>query len=65
MDKGTEYLLTISEVARQYGVTTQSVRSWIAHGQLKAVRVGPRVIRIRPADVAAMEREIPTVRSLR
>lgn len=60
-----EYLLTIAQVARQYSVTTQAVRSWISRGQLTAVRVGPRVIRIRPSDLAAMEHQIPTVGNLR
>jgi excisionase family DNA binding protein len=59
------YLLKISDVARQFGVTTQTVRAWISSGKLPAVRVGERVIRIRPSDLAAMERKIPTVGNLR
>ena len=43
-------LLTVSEVASEFQVTPQTIRNWIDHGVLAAVRVG-RGYRIRREDV--------------
>jgi excisionase family DNA binding protein len=43
-------LLTVSEVASEFQVTAQTIRNWIDHGVLAAVRVG-RGYRIRREDV--------------
>ena len=45
-------LLTIAEVARHLGVCERQVRTYIARGELQAVRLGRQGhIRIRPADL--------------
>jgi excisionase family DNA binding protein len=46
-------LLTVSEVASEFQVTGQTIRNWIDHGVLAAVRVG-RGYRIRRNDVDAL-----------
>lgn len=37
---------TVAEVAEMYAVNVQTVYAWIREGQLKAIRVGKRIIRI-------------------
>lgn len=44
-------LWTISETAEKLGVSTKTVRQWIRSGHLRAVRLGPRVVRVVPGDV--------------
>lgn len=51
---------TIAEAARHKGVSTVTVRRWISRGDLPAYRVGPKLIRIRPADLDAVGRRIPS-----
>jgi hypothetical protein len=46
-------LLTASEVARFFRVSPFAVRTWARTGVLPAVRLSPRVIRFRRADVLA------------
>jgi excisionase family DNA binding protein len=46
-------LLTVPEVAATFQVTAQTIRNWIDHGTLPAVRVG-RAFRVRPQDVDAL-----------
>jgi excisionase family DNA binding protein len=46
-------ILTVSEVAVQFGVTPQTVRAWIDSGKLKGGRVG-KAYRILRGDVYAM-----------
>jgi excisionase family DNA binding protein len=46
-------LLTVSEVASEFHVTAQTIRNWIDHGAMPAVRVG-RGYRIRREDVDAL-----------
>jgi excisionase family DNA binding protein len=46
-------LLTVPEVAGRFQVTPQTIRNWVDHGTLPAVRVG-RAFRIRPEDVDAL-----------
>jgi len=43
-------LLTVPQVAEQFQVTPQTIRNWIEHGALPAVRVG-RAFRVRRGDV--------------
>lgn len=53
-----ERQLTIAEVADLTGTSQPTVRRWIARGQLRAYRYGPRNIRIDPADLRAMRKEV-------
>ena len=43
-------LLTVPQVAAELQVTSQTIRNWIDHGALAAVRIG-RGFRVRRADV--------------
>ena len=49
---------SIQEAADYLGVNRETVRRWIARGDLKAHRVGPRLVRIDPADVVKLRRPI-------
>ena len=57
--KATPFL-TITEAAARIGVNTKTVRRRIADGSLVGYRVGPRLIRLDPAEVDALLRPIPT-----
>ena len=46
-------LLTVPQVAAAFQVTAQTIRNWIDHGTLPAVRVG-RAFRVRSDDVDAL-----------
>jgi excisionase family DNA binding protein len=46
-------LLTVPQVAEEFQVTAQTIRNWIDHGVLPAVRVG-RAFRVRCEDVDAL-----------
>lgn len=52
--------LTIAEAASAYGVSPKTMRRYIAAGRLPAVRVGPRLLRVDPDDVAALARPLAT-----
>ena len=44
-------LLTVSEAAAELRVSKPTIRRWIDAGRLRAVRLGPRTVRIRRADL--------------
>ena len=46
-------LLTVPQVAAEFQVTAQTIRNWIDHGTLPAVRVG-RAFRVKREDVDAL-----------
>ena len=46
-------ILSVAQVAADFGVTPQTVRSWIASGKLKAGRIG-KSFHILRGDVKAM-----------
>ncbi len=48
-------LLTVEQVAREFQLTTQTIRNWIRSGALAAVKIG-HVYRVRREDVDAMLR---------
>ena len=52
---------SIAETAGLLGCHPNTVRNYIAAGQLKAYRVGPRFVRIKAEDLAQVGRGIPTV----
>jgi excisionase family DNA binding protein len=45
---------TIRQAAEQYSLSEKTVRRRITDGTLKARRIGPRLIRIDPASIAAL-----------
>jgi excisionase family DNA binding protein len=48
-----DQLLTVPQVAAEFQVTPQTIRNWIDHGTLPAVRVG-RAFRVKREDVDAL-----------
>ena len=46
----TRQLMTVSQVAEEFQVTTQTIRNWIDHGTLPAAKIG-RSFRVRREDV--------------
>lgn len=52
-------LITIEQAAAYLGVTDRSIRNYISRGQLRAYRVGDRLVRVDARDVDAMLRPIP------
>lgn len=52
-------LLTLDAAAELLGVSTATVRRRISDGQLRASRIGKRLIRIRAQDLDHLLREIP------
>ena len=46
-------LLTVPQVAAELQVTAQTIRNWIDHGTLPAVRIG-RAFRVKRADLDAL-----------
>ncbi|VCT89531.1 hypothetical protein MHAS_01225 [Mycolicibacterium hassiacum DSM 44199] len=49
---------SIQQTAEYLGVSTKTVRRYIADGKLKAVRLGPRLIRVERESVEALMRPI-------
>ena len=45
---------TVPQVATDLGVSDETVRRWIRQHRLKAVRVGPRTLRIDPESLAEL-----------
>jgi excisionase family DNA binding protein len=51
-DVGMEKLLTLEEAAEVLKVSPQTVRTWVAVGKIRAVKLG-KLVRVRPADLEA------------
>ena len=51
---------TVKAAAKHWNVSTRTIRRRIAEGKLKAVRVGPRSIRVAVEDVEQLGEPIPT-----
>lgn len=54
----TDDLLTIAEAADLLRVSTVTIKRWLKQGRLPAYHVGPRAIRLRRADLAAVMRPL-------
>ncbi|MBI3217603.1 MAG: helix-turn-helix domain-containing protein [Mycobacterium sp.] len=50
--------LSIQQTADHLGVDPKTVRRYIAQGRLKAVRIGPRLIRVERASIVALVKPI-------
>jgi excisionase family DNA binding protein len=51
-------LLGIPGAASYSDVTTRTIRRWISDGRLPAVRVGPRLVKIRKSDLDALRQPV-------
>jgi excisionase family DNA binding protein len=49
----SDEFVTVHEIAELLKVNQQTVRNWIDRGELAAVRVGARRVRVRRADLDA------------
>lgn len=58
---GTKPLLSIPDAAEYSGASQKTIRRRIADGTIPAVRIG-RLIRIRPEDLEAALRPIPSAK---
>ena len=56
--------LSLQQAALTYGVSVDTLRRRIRHGQLPASRFGQRLIRVRTEDLDRLFRPIPTVRPI-
>jgi excisionase family DNA binding protein len=54
---------SVANAAARVGVSTKTVRRWIASSQLAGYRMGARLLRVDPDDVDQMLTPIPTVAS--
>ncbi len=54
--------LSSQDAAGRYGVAVQTLRRAISRRELKAARLGPRIIRVRVDDLDATFRPIPSAR---
>ena len=46
-----ETFLTVAEIAERLRLNQQTVRNWIDRGELAAIRVGPRRVRVRASEL--------------
>ncbi|WP_146008928.1 helix-turn-helix domain-containing protein [Zhihengliuella halotolerans] len=53
-----DVMLTIPDVAEMTNTSPATVRRWISQGELRAFRYGKRMVRIDPADLRRMRRQI-------
>jgi excisionase family DNA binding protein len=51
---------SVANAAARVGVSTKTVRRWIASGQLARYRMGPRLLRVDPDEFDRMLTLIPT-----
>jgi excisionase family DNA binding protein len=60
-NKAARRLETVSSAAEYLGVSTKTLRRMIARGDLRAFRMGSRMIRVDRAELDELLRPIPTV----
>lgn len=51
-------LWTVHDVAERWACSTRTVQKKIASGELPALHLGPKLVRIRPQDVEALEAKL-------
>lgn len=52
--------ISIAEAADYLGVSTKTIRRYIAAGRLTGYRTGPRLLRVDKTELDALLRPIPT-----
>ncbi len=57
---GPKQLIAVAGAAAYADVSIRTIRRWIAAGDLRAYRVGPRVVRVDLADLERLARPIRT-----
>jgi len=57
MTQDPKQLLRLDQVADRLSVSMSTVRRLVKEGRLTTVRIGPKVIRVRPEDLEAFIRE--------
>ncbi len=55
---------SIPQAAERAGVTTRTIRRWIAQGELTAYRAGKRMIRLDADELDNMLKPIPSAATL-
>ena len=45
------HLLSVPQICEETGLHSNTVRGYIRSGQLPAVKIGPRMVRVRRADL--------------
>lgn len=58
MARKPEPSLSIPDAAEKIGASVSTVRRLISRGELRAYRIGARLIRIDPADLASVVSEV-------
>lgn len=53
--------ITVAQAAEQLGVSPRTVRRYISEGDLPAVRIQGRLLRVRADHVEKLARPVPTV----
>lgn len=54
--------LSIQQAADAFGVSTKSIRRWVADGRISAYRIGSRTIRIDRDSLLAMQKPMGAAR---
>lgn len=57
---GSSRLISLAEAATYYGVSTKTIRRWIADGRIEGYRVGPRLLRVRVESLDSATRRLAT-----
>ena len=50
-----EKLYTCEEIAERYSVNTATVKEWIRKKELPAIKINPKIIRVRESDLLDFE----------
>jgi excisionase family DNA binding protein len=58
MDQRRQFI-SLADAATNYGVSSRTLRRWIASGRLPAYRLGPRLVKIDPVDLDRLAARIP------
>ena len=57
VDSGAEFITT-KQAAKRFGISTNTLRNWVAKGFIPCIRVGPKLLRFDPVEVDKLARII-------